>query len=53
MFAPLPPVGRFTEGRLIVREDVPRLFVMLLFFFFLVSTASAKGVGGGGAIGAG
>tara|TARA_B100001094_G_C18195858_1_gene810859 strand:+ start:2789 stop:3004 length:216 start_codon:yes stop_codon:yes gene_type:complete len=52
MFVPLPPVGRFTEGLLIVSEDVPDLFALVPFFFLLL-TSSARGVGGGGAIGAG
>ena len=47
MFAPLPSVGRFTEGLLIVREDVPRLRGSFL-FFLLSLTSSARGVGGGG-----
>lgn len=34
-------------------EDVPLLFILSGPFFFLVSTSSARGVGGGGARGAG
>jgi len=52
MFAPLPPLGRLTEGLLIVSEDVPLLRGSFL-FFLLSSTSSARGVGGGGAIGGG
>ena len=53
MFAPVPLMFMPTDGRRIVKADVPRLLAALRVFKALFSTLVAVLVGGGGGAGGG
>ena len=53
MFAPVPLLPVFTEGRRIVSEEVPRFLESPVFLIDLFSTFCATLVGGGGGAGGG